>query len=241
MTELTGGDRPNNRILAQLPSEEYQRLVEASSEVPLKRGQILYDWGETIADVFFPEQGVISLVASDERGRTCEVALVGNDGFIGLPVFLGGYSTPHQALVQHEGSALKLSAEILQQEFRRGGYLQTNLLLFVQALFTQVAHTLICNNFYPIEVRLARWLLLVHDYAQTNELTLTQESIATMLCIRRASVSEAAKPLKEAGILRSGRGRITILNRQALEEKAGESYLAFKREYNRVLFSNVQT
>ena len=224
-----------NRLFKGLPNEEYQRFATHLEQIFLDKGQVLYEWGEPIEAAYFPSGALVSLVSIVESGGTKEVGIIGSEGMVGLPIFLGGVSTTNRAIVQIAGNAIKLNAEILKAEFNRGGELQKRLLLYAQALFTQVAHIAICNSYHSVEARVARWLLLVQDCIQTNELLLTQEFIADMLGTQRPSVSEAINAFNRAEIIRSSRGMITILDRQALEARSCECYRFITEEYVRLL------
>jgi CRP-like cAMP-binding protein len=228
---------PTNQLLSSLPEQEYDRLVPHLEEVWLSIGQVLYELDEAIEFVYFPNQSMVSLVSMMENGATTEVGMVGNDGMVGVPVILGGGTTTNRAIVQIEGSAMRMDAATLKAEFQRGGTLQKVLLLYVQALLTQVSQTATCNRHHPLEGRLARWLLSAQDCALTDELLLTQEYIANMLGTRRASVTVAAGVLQQAGIIRYSRGKIMILSRHKLEASACECYSIVKNEFNRLLDS----
>ena len=224
-----------NRLLAVLPEEEYQRFGDRLERVSLIQGQIIYEWGEPIHSVYFPTQSLISLVSFDESGASSEVGVVCRTGIVGLPVIWGGDSTNNRAEVQIPGPALKLDARTLQTEFGRGGELQRQLLLYTQALMSQITQTALCNSHHLIEARLARWLLLAQDCVETNELQLTQDFISSMLGVRRPSISEAIGILTKLDIINTKRGRITIMDQQGLETRACECYRLVKDEYRRLL------
>ncbi|MDJ0532679.1 MAG: Crp/Fnr family transcriptional regulator [Xenococcaceae cyanobacterium MO_207.B15] len=226
-----------NQILAALPQSEYQRLVPHLELVSLPGGRVLQEPGEPIKEVYFPNQAMISLVSIMSDGSTTEVGLVGNEGMAGLPAILGGNCTTSRSIVQIPGSAMKLSATVLQREFHRGSKLQEILLLYTQALLTQVSQTAACNRQHNIKERLARWLLLVQDSVLSNELPLTQEFIANMLGTRRSGVTVAAGKLQKAGIIRYHRGKITIINQENLEAAACECYSLVHKEFIRLLGS----
>lgn len=226
-----------NQILAALPEQEYQRIAHNLETVSLKRGQVLYEPYETIRDVYFPNRAMISLVSIMEDGSTTEIGLVGNEGMIGLPVILGGGFAPSRAIVQIQDGAMKLSANLLKEEFQRGEVLQKRLLLYTQAFFTQVSQSAACNRQHTIEERLARWLLSVQDCVLADELPLTQEFIANMLGTRRSGVTVAASILQQAGMISYNRGKITILNQESLEETACECYRLVQNEFIRLLGS----
>lgn len=224
-----------NQLLAALPDQEYERLLPHLELVYLPYQQILYNPGELLRYVHFPYQALFSLTVLMENGTTVEVSVVGKEGMIGLPICWGSKTTSHQIMVQIPGNAMRMEAELLKAEFNRGGILQSRLLLYTQALLSQVSQTAACNRLHNIEERFSRWLLTVHDRMQSDELPLTQEFIANMLGIRRASVTEAAGQLQRAGLLRYSRGRITILDRESLESTACECYGLIKREFTRLL------
>ena len=239
MPPSTSNSTPANKLLASLPEPQYQRLTPYLEEVSLPVGQVLYEPGEVIQYVYFPNQAMVSLVSILEDGSTAEVGMVGNDGIVGYPVFLEGNLTTHRAIVQIEDTAMRMNAETLKTEFNRGETLQKLLLRYTQALLTQVSQTAACNRHHPLEERLARWLLTAHDYSLSDELPLTQEFISNMLGTRRASVTVAAGMLQQAGVIRYNRGKITIINRDALEATACECYSVVKREYQRLLDSRI--
>lgn len=228
---------PHNSLLAALPESEYQLLVESLQFISLDRGQILYRWGEPISSVYFPLQGITSLVSTVESGSTTEVGIVGSEGMVGLSVFLGRKLAREHAIVQISGSAMKLNATIFKARVNQSRELQRKLLLYTQLLFTQISHTATYNSLYPIQARVARWLLIIQDLTQLNRLPLTQEYISLMLGVRRATITEVAISLSKAGIISYSRGQIAILNRQALENKAGNTYSFFKKDLDRFLCS----
>ena len=224
-----------NQLLASLPPSEYQRLVPHLESVTLNLGQVLYEVGEVIQYVYFPIQSMISLVCILRNNAMTEFALVGNEGMVGLPVFLGGNLTISRAVVQVPDSALRMQADVLKSEFERGESLQKILLLYTQALLTQVAQNAVCKSYHTIDKRLARWLLSVQDCVQKEELPLTQKYISEILGTRRASITEAAGSLQAEGLIRYSRGQIIILDREALAARACECYSSVKREYQRLL------
>jgi CRP-like cAMP-binding protein len=228
---------PINQILAALPVSEYQRLASHLKPVNLISGEILLEPNEPIQKIYFPQRAMISLVSIMMDGSTTEIGLIGNEGMIGLPSILGGNSTSSRTIVQISGTALEISAEVVHQEFQRGEKLHQLLLLYTQALLTQVSQSAACNRQHNIEQRLARWLLSVHDCILQDELPLTQEFIANMLGTRRSGVTVAAGVLQQAGIINYSRGRITILDQQRLEEVACECYHLVQNEFIRLLGS----
>ncbi|WP_017319285.1 Crp/Fnr family transcriptional regulator [Mastigocladopsis repens] len=224
-----------NRLLGALPASEYQRLVPHLELVTLPLHQVLYEPNEPITHVYFPHQAVISLITTMEDGSTIEVGLVGSEGMVGLPVILGGNITNNQAFVQIPDAGMRMDANIFKTEFHRGGELQRLLLRYCQALLTQVSQSAACNRFHTIEERLARWMLLVQDCVDLEEFPLTQQFIAEMLGTRRSGVTVAAGTLQQAGMLRYTRGKITIVNREALEATACECYRVISDEFSRLL------
>jgi CRP-like cAMP-binding protein len=226
-----------NQILAALPLAEYQRLASHLKPVNLISGAILLEPHEPIQKIYFPQRAMISLVSIMMDGSTTEIGLIGNEGMIGLPAILGGNSTSSRTIVQIAGTALEISADVVRQEFQRGEKLHKLLLLYTQALLTQVSQSAACNRQHNIEERLARWLLSVQDCILQDELPLTQEFIANMLGTRRSGVTVAAGVLQQAGIIRYSRGRIIILNQQRLEEAACECYHLVQNEFMRLLGS----
>ncbi|MDY7015410.1 MAG: Crp/Fnr family transcriptional regulator [Cyanobacteriota bacterium] len=235
MPETEGRLITTNHLLAALPESDFQRLAPSSERVTLARGQVLFEAGEPIQEVYFSEGAAIALVSQMNNGATSAVDLVGKEGLVGLPLFLGGNSTLNQAVVQIPGSALKLDSESFKRECARQGELERLLLLYTQVRLTQVAQTAACRAHHGIEKRLARWLLWVRDCIEQDELHLTQKRIAEMLGVRRASITEAAIALQDAGIIRYTRGRIAILDAPALEAKACECYRLVKSEVARLL------
>jgi CRP-like cAMP-binding protein len=226
---------PGNRLLAQLPAEDYQRLAPHLELVSLSLYEVLYEPGEIINYVYFPKRAMISLVATVVSGQTVEINLIGNEGMLGIPVFLGGKTTTNRAIVQVEGDALRIKANVLRAEFNRGGSLQSLLLLYTQAFLTQVSQLAVCNRLHTLEERLARWLLSAQDCIQSNEFVLTQEFIAQMLGTRRSGVTVAMGTLQKAGIIHHIRGRISISNRENLMAIACECYGTVKAECDRLL------
>ncbi|MCC5653312.1 Crp/Fnr family transcriptional regulator [Nostoc sp. XA013] len=224
-----------NKLLLALSELEYQRLVPHLERVNLPTEQILYEAGEPITHVYFPDQAIVSLVCNQEDGSTVEAGLVSNDGMVGLPVVWGGKTTTTTAFVQVANGGSRMKAEHLITEFKRGGELQSLLLRYTQALFTQVTQTAACNRMHTIEERLARWLLIVSDRVQSDTFTLTQEFIAQMLGCRRSGVTVAAGALSRSGMISYKRGTINILNREDLEHTSCQCYFIVKNEYARLL------
>lgn len=224
-----------NHLLAALPAADYERLVPYMQLVPLPLGCAIYEAGDKQRHVYFPVTGIVSKFWNLEDGFSAEVAVVGNEGVVGVPVVMGGGSLPSRAVVQRAGYAYRLKASALKAEFARGGALQHLLLRYVQALMTQMSQTAVCNRHHMLEQQLCRLLLLCLDRSFSNELTMTHTSIAHMLGVRREGVTGAAAKLHAAGLIDYRRGHITVLDRPKLEARVCECYAAVKREYDRLL------
>ncbi|HJS37488.1 MAG TPA: Crp/Fnr family transcriptional regulator [Burkholderiales bacterium] len=224
-----------NLLLASLPEEDFGRLQPSLEPVALPLGWALYESGDRQAHVYFPTEGIVSLLYVMENGASAEIAVAGNEGLVGVSLFMGGESTPSRAIVQCAGHAYRLGAEILKREFERGGPLQHLLLRYTQALITQMSQTAVCNRHHTVEQQLCRWLLLSLDRLASNELRMTQELIANMLGVRREGVTEAAGRLQDAGLIRYQRGQIAVLDRPGLERRVCECYAVVKRECDRLL------
>jgi len=224
-----------NRLLASLPLDAYQRLQPHFKLVPLALGQVIYEAHDTLSHVYFPTTAIVSLLYTMENGSSAEMGVVGCDGVVGIAVFMGGDTTPNRAIVQSAGEAVRLALRPFRAEFRRSGELHRRLLLYTQALLTQMSQTAVCNRLHSVEQQLCRWLLLSHDRLQSNELIMTQELIANMLGVRREGVSVAANRLQHAGLIRYKRGRIEILDRRGLESTVCECYHVVRKECDRLL------
>jgi CRP-like cAMP-binding protein len=224
-----------NKLLAALPPDIYGRLQPHLEAVPFKLGASVYEAGGKQAYVYFPTDSIVSLLYVMKDGASAEIAVVGNEGLVGISLFMGGETTPSRAVVQSAGHAYRLRSKLLKQEFEFGGPLQHLLLRYTQALITQMAQTAVCNRHHSIEQQLCRWLLLSADRLPSNELTMTQELIANMLGVRREGVTEAAGKLQETGLIHYSRGRITILDRPKLEKRVCECYMVVKKEFDRLL------
>lgn len=224
-----------NWLLAALSDREYEHLIPHMELVSLSRHQILYDAGEEISHVYFPNQALVSLVSIMTDGAIVEVGMVGKEGMAGMSVCWGGNTMIHQAMVQIPGTAMRMKAEQLLTQFNRGGALHSLLLRYTQALYAHTAQTAACNRLHTLEERFARWLLTVRDRIQSNELPLTQEFISHMLGTRRSGVTIAASTFQQAGMIRYSRGKITILNQENLESSACECYKVIKDEFDRLL------
>jgi CRP-like cAMP-binding protein len=224
-----------NRLLAALPAAELASLASQMSMESLSLGDSIYESGAPLKQVFFPTSSVISLLYVMLDGASAEIAVVGWEGVVGVSLFMGGNTTPSRAVVQSAGQSLVLSAKHVHDEFARGGPLHSLLLKYTQALITQMAQTAVCNRHHSVDQQLCRWLLLSLDRLNSNELLMTQQLIADMLGVSRGGVTEAAGKLQAAGIIDYSRGRITVIDRLALEDAVCECYDVVRREYDRLL------
>ena len=233
--EMSAGAPRANKLLAALPDVEWQRLHEQLTPVFMQLGNALYESGVQLEYVYFPTTAIVSLLYVLADGASAEIAVVGNDGVVGVALFMGGETTPSRAVVQSEGWAYRLKGQRLKDEFTRAGAMQHLLLRYTQALLTQMAQTAVCNRHHSIDQQLCRWLLLSLDRLNTNELVMTQELIANMLGVRREGVTESAGNLQNAGLIHYTRGRITIIDRAGVEARCCECYAVVKRESDRLL------
>src|SRR5450631_4024841 len=224
-----------NHLLDALPAGAYERLASHLELVPMKLGEVLYESGVQLRYVYFPTTAILSLLYVMQDGASAEIAIVGNEGILGISLFMGGETTPSRAVVQSAGHAFRLKASLLKNEFGRFGPTMYLLLRYTQALITQMAQTAVCNRHHSVDQQLCRWLLLSLDRLQTNELSMTQELIANMLGVRREGVTDAAGKLQDAGLIRYSRGRITVLDRQGVEARSCECYQVVKTEFDRLL------
>jgi CRP-like cAMP-binding protein len=225
----------DNQLLAALPYEEYERLLPALQQISFSLGEVVYEIGGHLDYVYFPTTAIVSLLYTMENGATAEMGLTGNDGVVGIALFMGGGTMPNRAIVQSAGDAIRMKAKVLQEEFASGGQFQRVLLRYTQALITQISQTAVCNRLHSVEQQLCRWLLLSHDRLKTDELIMTQELIADMLGVRREGVTVAAGRLQDAGAISYVRGHIQILDRQKLEDTVCECYGVVKEEFRRLL------
>src|ERR1022692_2550238 len=235
MTEPARQSPHQNHLLAALPARDYERLASHLELVPMKLGEVLYESGGQLRYVYFPTTSILSLLYVMEDGASAEIAIVGNEGILGISLFMGGESTPSRAVVQSAGHAFRLKAALLKNEFGRFGPTMHLLLRYTQALITQMAQTAVCNRHHSVDQQLCRWLLLSLDRLASNELSMTQELIANMLGVRREGVTAAAKRLQLAELIRYSRGRITVLDRPGLESRCCECYRVVKTEFDRLL------
>ena len=224
-----------NKLLADLPQAEYERLLPHLELVSLKLGSVLYEAGAALRFAYFPADCIVSLLYVMENGDSAEIAVVGSEGVVGIALFTGGETTSSRALVQSAGYAYQVDRDVVKREFARGGPLQHALLRYMQALLTQMGQTAACNRHHSVEQQLCRWLLLSLDRLPSNQLNMTQELIANMLGVRREGVTEAAGKLQDAGFIKYSRGHITVLDRAKLESRACECYGVVRKEFDRLL------
>lgn len=224
-----------NHLLAALPDDEFARLKPDLEPVALALGEVIYESGEQLEYIYFPTTAIISLLYIMENGATAEIGMAGNDGLVGVALYMGGSTTPSRAVVQSAGNAFRLRSKELQSAFGQGGVFQNLLLRYTQSLMTQISQTAVCNRLHSIEQQLCRWLLINHDLLPTNKLIMTHDLIANMLGVRREGVSIAAGQLQKKGLIKYVRGTITMLDRKGLETAACECYKVVKDEYDRLL------
>jgi CRP-like cAMP-binding protein len=233
--EILSSESRNNHLLAALPHAEAQRWLPFLEPVDLPLGEVLYESGTTLSHVYFPTTAIISLLYVMENGASAEIAVVGNEGIVGISLFMGGESTSSRAVVQSAGKGFRLKAQMMKKEFNRAGPVLHLLLRYTQALITQMSQTAVCNRHHSLDQQLCRWLLLSLDRLEGNHLVMTQELIANMLGVRREGVTEGALKLQNAGLIQYARGHITVLDRAALEQRSCECYAVVKKEYDRLL------
>ena len=224
-----------NHLLSVLPEAERTRLAPHLVPVDMPLGQVVYESGDHLRFVYFPTTSIVSLLYVMEDGASAEIAIVGNEGLIGIALFMGGETTPSRAIVQSAGAAFQLDAQVLKREFIRGGPVQRLLLRYTQALITQMAQTAVCNRHHSIDQQLCRWLLLSLDRLSSGDLRMTQELIANMLGVRREGVTAAAGKLQADGLIEYRRGHIKVLDRPGIEARVCECYAVVKSEYDRLL------
>jgi CRP-like cAMP-binding protein len=235
MSEPERNSPHQNHLLAALPASDYDRIAPHLEPIPLGLGDVLYESGGHLRYVYFPTTSIISLLYVMEDGASAEIAVVGNEGILGISLFMGGETTPSRAVVQSAGHAFRLRAQLLKNEFERFGPTMHLLLRYTQALITQMAQTAVCNRHHSVDQQLCRWLLLTLDRLSSNEISMTQELIANMLGVRREGVTTAAGRLQDAGLIHYSRGRITVLDREGLEARSCECYQVVKSEFDRLL------
>ena len=232
---LTTHSPLQNHLLAALPAAEFDRLSANLELVSMPLGEALYESGGRLLHVYFPTTSIVSLLYVLENGASAEIAIVGNEGILGISLFMGGETTPSRAVVQSAGYGYRLKAQLLKDEFNRAGPVLHLLLRYTQALITQMTQTAVCNRHHTVEQQLCRWLLLSIDRLPTDSLTMTQELIANMLGVRREGVTEAAGHLQHAGLISYSRGHISVLDRPGLEQAVCECYAVVKLEFDRLL------
>ena len=231
-------DPKSNHLLAALPDTEWKRWLPQLEAVNMPLGQVLYESGSTLSHVYFPTPAIVSLLYVMENGSSAEIAVVGNEGIVGIALFMGGESTPSRAVVQSAGRGFRLPSQKIKEEFKRAPVLHL-MLRYTQALITQMSQTAVCNRHHSLDQQLCRWLLLSLDRLQGAELVMTQELIASMLGVRREGVTEAALQLQAAKLIRYSRGKINVLDRPGLEKRTCECYEVVKKEYDRLLPAKV--
>jgi CRP-like cAMP-binding protein len=232
-------DARQNHLLGTLPAKDFNEIAPHLELVPMPLGLVLSESGAVVRYVYFPTTAIVSLLYVMEDGASAEIAVVGNEGVVGVSLFMGGESTPSRAVVQSVGHAYRLKGSFVKEEFHKDISFQKQLLRYTQALITQMAQTAVCNRHHTLDQQLCCWLLLSLDRLPTNELIMTQELIANMLGVRREGVTEAAGNLQRAGLIKYTRGHITVLNRRGLESRSCECYGVVKHEFDRLLPASV--
>lgn len=232
-------DPRQNLLLAALPAADFERFQSRLKLVPLRLGEVIYQPGSRMRYAYFPTTAIVSLLNTMADGATAEVAVVGNDGILGIALFMGSETTPRRAVVQRAGHAYQVEGDALRDEFNRAGALQHALLRYTQARLTQLALTAVCNRHHTLDQQLCRWLLLILDRVSGNELFMTQESIANMLGVRREGITQAARKLQRAGSIKYSRGHIIVADRAALEARTCECYAIVKKESDRLLSDRI--
>ena len=233
---LSAGHSPDqNHLLAALPAEIFERLSPHLELISMPLGEVLYESGGQLQHVYFPTTAIVSLHYIMENGASSEIAGVGNEGVLGISLFMGGNTTPSLATVQTAGHGYRLKVRLMMEEFNRAGPMMRLMLRYTQALITQMSQTAVCNRHHSVEQQLCRWLLLTLDRLTSNELIMTQELIASMLGVRREGITEAAGNLQRAGLISYRRGHITVLERSGLESRVCECYVVVKNEFDRLL------
>lgn len=228
-----------NHLLAVLPPAELARISEGIAIAPMPLGHVLYESGDEMRHVYFPTNCIVSLLYVLADGSSAEIAIVGNEGIVGISLFMGGETTPSRAIVQSAGQAFRVASKVLKDEFRRAGPVQHVLLRYTQALITQMSQTAVCNRHHSVDQQLCRWLLMSLDRLNSKQLLMTQELIANMLGVRREGVTESAGKLQKLGLIEYSRGHIIVLDRPGLEAHACECYAVVKKEFERLLPSDM--
>jgi len=224
-----------NYLLSALPDTELKRVSRHLEPISFTLGTVLYESGDRLDYVYFPTTAIVSLLYEMENGTTAEIGVVGNDGVLGIALFMGGETTPNRAIIQSAGETYRMDAKSMKAEFTMGGVFHNLLLRYTQALITQISQTAVCNRLHPIEQQLARWLLLSHDRLDGDKLVMTHDLISNMLGVRREGITLAAKKLASRGLIKNDRGTIYILDRFGLEDSVCECYKVVNNEYNRLL------
>lgn len=235
MLKTVKNDAQKNHLLAALPKAEFARLEPHLEYVSLPLGESIYESGDKMTHVYFPTTAIISLLYLMENGATAEIGIVGNDGLLGIQLFMGGETTTNRAIIQSSGDAVGMKAKDLKEEFNKGGVFQELLLRYTQALMTQISQTAVCNRLHSVEQQLCRWLLLSHDRLNSDKLVMTHDLISNMLGVRREGVTLAAQKLARRKLISNKRGTITVIDRQGLEAAVCECYAVVNDEYNRLL------
>ena len=235
----TKRDPLKNYLLSAIPEVEFKRIEPHLEPVAFKLGVVLYESGDRLEYVYFPTTAIVSLLYEMENGSTAEIGVVGNDGVLGIALFMGGETTPNRAVIQSAGEAFRMSAKALKDEFTLGGFFHNILLRYTQALLTQISQTAVCNRLHPIDQQLARWLLLSHDRLTGDKLVMTHNLISNMLGVRREGITLAAQKLAAKGLIKNQRGTIHVLDRFGLEAAVCECYEVVNNEYNRLLARGV--
>lgn len=233
--------KAQNHLFQYIPIVEWERLLPNIEPIELPLGKVLYEPGTKMSHVYFPSTAIVSLLYALENGSSAEIAIVGNEGVVGISIFMGGESTSSRAVVQSAGLGYKIRSSLLLEEFNKGGPVMHLLLRYTQALITQMAQTAVCNRHHTLDQQFCRWLLLSLDRLPSNELVMTQELIANMLGVRREGVTEAALKVQKAGLIKYSRGHITVLDRPGLEHRTCECYQVVKAEYDRLLPNKIAT
>jgi len=228
-------DPRQNHLLAALPADEYARLIPHLELVPMPLGHVLSESDIPMRHAYFPTTSIVSRLYELEDGASAEIAVVGNEGIVGVSLFMGGETSHRRVVVESAGHAYRLQRQVLKHEFSRGNAMMHILLRYTQAMLTQMAQTAVCNRHHSLDRQLCRWLLMRLDRLSSNELTITQDLIAKMLGVRREGVTEAAGHLHRAGFIEYHRGHITVLNRSGLEARVCECYAVVKKEFDRLL------
>ena len=234
-TPNDSNDALKNYLLAALPADDFERVQTKLEPVSCNLGEVLYESGDKMNYAYFPTTAIISMLYIMESGATAEIGIIGNDGVLGMALFLGGDTTTSRAIIQSAGEAFTMKAEDLKAEFALGGIFQKLMLRYTQALTTQISQTAVCNRLHSVEQQLCRWLLLSHDRLHSDQLVMTHDLISNMLGVRREGITLAAQKLASKKLIKNNRGTITIIDRQGLEESVCECYEVVNNEYNRLL------